>query len=54
MPPTAADKGYDADDLRRYCDRRGIRPVIPQRKGVRKPKPGRPRTLNQGYRIKYH
>ncbi|TCW38543.1 DDE family transposase [Marichromatium gracile] len=42
-----ADKRYDAEDLRRYCDRRGIRPVIPQRKGVRKPKPGRPRTLNK-------
>ncbi|MBK1656397.1 MULTISPECIES: IS5 family transposase [Allochromatium] len=41
-----ADKGYDADGLRHYCDRRGIRPVIPQRQGVRKPKPGRPRTFS--------
>ena len=41
-----ADKGYDADDLRHYCERRGIRPVIPQRQGVRKPKPGRPRSFS--------
>jgi len=41
-----ADKGYDADDLRHYGDRRAIRPVIPQRQGVRKPKPGRPRTFS--------
>lgn len=26
-----ADKGYDSDELRRYCDRHGMKPVIAQR-----------------------
>ncbi len=35
-----ADKGYDADSLRQYCDRCCIQPVIPMRSIKRKPKPG--------------
>lgn len=36
-----ADKGYDAEALRRYCDRYRMRPVIP------KPKPGLPRLFDR-------
>ena len=32
-----ADKGYDSDELRRYCDRVRIKPIIAQRKMKRKP-----------------
>lgn len=35
-----ADKGYDAEALRRYCDRYRMQPVIPMRAMNRKPKPG--------------
>ena len=35
-----ADKGYDAEALRRYCDRYRMQPVIPLRSMRRKPKPG--------------
>ena len=37
-----ADKGYDAEALRRYCYRYRIQPVIPLRRMKRKPKPGLP------------
>lgn len=37
-----ADKGYDAETLRRYCDRYRMQPVIPLRSMKRKPKPGLP------------
>ena len=33
-----ADKGYDAEHLRRYCDRYRMQPVIPLRTMKRKPK----------------
>lgn len=46
-----ADKGYDADALRRYCDRYRMQPVIPLRSMKRKPKPGLPRLFDrQKYR----
>ena len=35
-----ADKGYDAEALRRYCDRYRMQPVIALRDMKRKPKPG--------------
>lgn len=35
-----ADKGYDAEHLRQYCDRYRMKPVIPMRQMARKPKPG--------------
>jgi transposase len=35
-----ADKGYDAEALRRYCARNRMQPVIPLRTMKRKPKPG--------------
>lgn len=45
MPQTVADKGYDAESLRQYCDRYRMQPVIPYRAMRRKPKPGLPRLL---------
>lgn len=42
-----ADKGYDADALRRYCDRYRMQPVIPLRSMKRKPKPGLPRLFDR-------
>ncbi|MBR9753372.1 MAG: IS5 family transposase [Gammaproteobacteria bacterium] len=42
-----ADKGYDSDELRRYCDRVRIKPVIAQRKMKRKPRPGLPRGFDK-------
>ncbi|NWB89453.1 IS5 family transposase [Pseudomonas gingeri] len=42
-----ADKGYDAEHLRRYCDRYRVQPVIPYRKMTRKPKPGLPRLFDR-------
>ncbi|NBF08131.1 IS5 family transposase [Pseudomonas sp. Fl4BN1] len=42
-----ADKGYDADALRRYCDRYRMQPVIPLRIMKRKPKPGLPRLFDR-------
>ncbi|MBE0404104.1 IS5 family transposase, partial [Halomonas sp. 111] len=42
-----ADKGYDSDELRRYCDRHGIKPVIAQRQMHRKTRPGLPRRFDQ-------
>lgn len=42
-----ADKGYDAESLRRYCDRYRMQPVIPYGVMKRKPKPGLPRLLDK-------
>jgi len=42
-----ADKGYDADALRRFCDRYRMQPVIPLRSMKRKPKPGLPRLFDR-------
>ena len=37
-----ADKGYDSDDLRRYCTRHGMQPIIPRR-----PRPGLPHQFDR-------
>lgn len=42
-----ADKGYDAEALRQYCDRCRMQPVIPMRSMKRKPKPGLPRLFDR-------
>jgi len=42
-----ADKGYDAEALRRYCDRYRMQPVTPLRSMKRKPKPGLPRLFDR-------
>lgn len=42
-----ADKSYDAEHLRQYCDRFRMQPVIPQRTMQRKPKPGLPRLFDR-------
>lgn len=42
-----ADKGYDAEVLRRYCDRYRMQPVIPLRSMKRKLKPGLPRLFDR-------
>lgn len=42
-----ADKGYDSQVLRQYCDRYGMQPVIPLRKMHRKPRPGLPRLFDE-------
>ena len=42
-----ADKGYDSDELRRYCDSVRIKPIIAQRKMKRKPRPGLPRGFDK-------
>lgn len=42
-----ADKGYDAEHLRQYCDRYRMQSVIPQRAMKRKPKPGLPRLFDR-------
>ena len=42
-----ADKGYDAEQLRQYCDRYRMQPVIPLRTMKRKPKPGLPRLFDR-------
>ncbi|MEB6589102.1 MULTISPECIES: IS5 family transposase [Pseudomonas] len=42
-----ADKGYDAEALRRYCDQYRMQPVIPQRSMKRKPKSGLPRLFDR-------
>ena len=48
----AGDRGYSARRFYRYLRRRGIEPVIPQRRRPRgyRPRRGRPRTFN---RVKY-
>ena len=38
-----ADKGDDSDALRRYC----MRPIIPQRRMHRRPKPGLPHQFDR-------
>jgi transposase len=40
-----ADRGCDAEALRRYCDRYRMQLVIPLRSMKRKPKPGPPRLF---------
>ncbi len=42
-----ADKGYDAEHSRQYCDRYRMQPVIPLRSMKRKPKPGLPRLFDR-------
>ncbi|WVV47033.1 IS5 family transposase [Pseudomonas sp. NA13] len=42
-----ADKGYDAEALRQYCDRYRMQPVIPLRSMKRKTKPGLPRLFDR-------
>nr|WP_296263771.1 IS5 family transposase [Pseudomonas sp. UBA6562] len=42
-----ADKGYDAEALRQYCDRCRIQPVIAMRSMKRKPKPGLSRLFDR-------
>ena len=42
-----AYKGYDSDALRRYCMRYGMRPIIPQRRMHRRPKPGLPHQFDR-------
>lgn len=42
-----ADKGYDAESLRQYCDRYRMQPVIPLRDMKRRPKPGLPRLFDK-------
>lgn len=42
-----ADKGYDAEALRLYCDQYRMQPVIPLRSMKRKPKPGLPRLFDR-------
>lgn len=42
-----AGKGYDSQPLRQYCDRYGMRPVIPLRQMYRKPRPGLPRLFDK-------
>ncbi|UQB34127.1 IS5 family transposase [Pseudomonas tremae] len=42
-----ADKDYDAEHLRYYCDRYRIQPVIPLRAMPRKPRPGLPRLFDR-------
>ena len=42
-----ADKSYDAEALRRYCDQYRMQPVIPLRLMKRKPKPGLPRLFDR-------
>lgn len=51
-PASVADgcwqtKGYDAEQLRQYCDRYRMQPVIPLRTMKRKPKPGLPRLFDR-------
>ncbi|KWS78929.1 transposase [Pseudomonas amygdali pv. eriobotryae] len=42
-----ADKGYDSQFIRQYCDRYGMQPLIPLRKMHRKPRPGLPRLFDR-------
>ncbi|WP_414892466.1 IS5 family transposase [Pseudomonas serboccidentalis] len=42
-----ADKGYDAEALRQYCDQYRMQPVIPLRSMKRKPKPGLSRLFDR-------
>lgn len=48
-----ADKGYDAEHLRHYCDRYRIQPLIPLRAMPRKLRPGLPRLFDRPkYRLR--
>lgn len=42
-----ADKGYDAEAVRRYCDQYRMQPVIPMRSMKRNPKTGLPRLFDR-------
>ena len=42
-----ADKGYDSDALRRYCDRYSMKPVIASRTMHRRPHRGRRRGFDK-------
>ncbi|WP_425278174.1 hypothetical protein [Azotobacter salinestris] len=42
-----ADKGYDSESLRHYCDRYGMKPIIPLRKMHRKPRAGLARLFGR-------
>ena len=42
-----ADKGYDSQLLRQYCDRYGMQPKIPLRRMHRKSRPGLPRLFDR-------
>lgn len=42
-----ADKGYDSDALRHYCDCHHMKPIIAQRKMKRRPRPGLPRGFDK-------
>lgn len=42
-----ADKGYDSDELRHYCDRHHMKPIIAQRKMQRRPRPALPRGFDK-------
>lgn len=42
-----ANKGYDAEHLRQYCDRYRMQPVIPLRAMPRKTRPGLPRLFDR-------
>jgi transposase len=42
-----ADKGYDSEPLRRYCDQHRMKPIIARRKMKRKPRPGAPRGFDK-------
>lgn len=41
------NKGYDSDKLRRYCDKRGIKPILASRNMYRKARPGLSRNFDQ-------
>ena len=42
-----ADKGYDSDRLRRYCDRHRMKPIIAQRTMHRRVRRGRARGFDK-------
>ncbi|QEU26813.1 transposase (plasmid) [Pseudomonas luteola] len=42
-----ADKGYDSEALRQYCDRFRIKPIIPLCQMHRRPKKGLPRLFDR-------
>ena len=42
-----ADKGYNSDLLRRYCDRHRMKPIVARRKMKRKPRPDAPRGFDK-------
>lgn len=42
-----ADKGYDSDELRHYCERHGMKPVIAQHNMHRRQRPELPRRFDK-------